>query len=754
MGGDERRRDRDSDRRDRSAGHSDRDRSERSRDRDRERDRDRDVRDRYRGSGGNLSSGGGSRRDRDRAQGHENAERRSSHDSQKDLRRSVDSRENLKEAVKKIPSSGSLPTTSSSSNRLISELRTAALASLKRATPVTVDKVVQETKKRKYSPITWEGDTPDKPETKQLETKQLGDEDKAQREGSARKLRETSEEGEAGEITSEDDHHAALPLPPPPPTIPKESPASLVGSGAGRETAHAALRTETNGHGATSVSPESEEHIEDGPVDELDVAQAKARWGVPVPGEVDSDEEIEDEFDRLNQPPKPSTSTASRPAWAQALEEEDEIEKRRLARALDDAAYERELNRKELEEMEEEGVESGPGEDEVDEEKVVNVRALNMLNCCRSVDEFERLNRIDEGAYGVVYRARDRESNEVLALKKVKMDKEREGFPLTSIREINILLSMDHPNIVDVKEVAVGRDLDAVFMVMEFMEHDLKGLVDEMKQPFSQAEVKTLMMQLFEGTAYMHDNWVLHRDLKTSNILYNNKGDLKICDLGLARQYGSPLRPYTHMVVTLWYRAPELLLGCKLYSTAIDMWSLGCIMAELLQKEPLLPGKTELEQLDKMFKLLGTPNEKIWPGFNKLPTVKKVKFAEQKFNNLRNKFPPVNTAGGPALSDEGFDLLNKLLTYDPEKRISAQDALDHPWFDEHPRPKAKELMPTYPTRKDGTKARDRRKFKSPDPLEELKRTEELQKKMDSGTGGLFSFASQPKTEALKLSFGR
>lgn len=117
------------------------------------------------------------------------------------------------------------------------------------------------------------------------------------------------------------------------------------------------------------------------------------------------------------------------------------------------------------------------------------------------------------------------------------------------------------------------------------------------------------------------------RDLKTSNILYNNKGDLKICDLGLARQYGSPLRPYTHMVVTLWYRAPELLLGCKLYSTAIDMWSLGCIMAELLQKEPLLPGKTELEQLDKMFKLLGTPNEKIWPGFNKLPTVKKVSIA-------------------------------------------------------------------------------------------------------------------------------
>jgi cell division cycle 2-like protein len=122
---------------------------------------------------------------------------------------------------------------------------------------------------------------------------------------------------------------------------------------------------------------------------------------------------------------------------------------------------------------------------------------------------------------------------------------------------------------------------------------------------------------------------VFGRDLKTSNILYNNKGDLKICDLGLARQYGSPLRPYTHMVVTLWYRAPELLLGTRLYSTAIDAWSLGCIMAELLSKEPLLNGRTELEQLDKMFKLLGTPSEKIWPGFNKLPTVQKVRAPRQ-----------------------------------------------------------------------------------------------------------------------------
>ncbi|XP_068653788.1 cyclin-dependent kinase G-2-like isoform X2 [Aristolochia californica] len=249
-------------------------------------------------------------------------------------------------------------------------------------------------------------------------------------------------------------------------------------------------------------------------------------------------------------------------------------------------------------------------------------RSINMLRGCRSVDEFEKLNKIDEGTYGVVFRARDKKTGEIVALKKVKMAKEREGFPLTSLREINILLSFHHPSIVDVKEVVVGSDLNQIFMVMEYMEHDLKGLMETMKQPFSQSEVKCLMLQLLEGIKYLHDNWVLHRDLKTSNLLLNNRGELKICDFGLARQYGSPLKPYTHLVVTLWYRAPELLLGAKEYSTAIDMWSLGCIMAELLAKEPLFSGKSEIDQLDKIFKTLGTPSEKIWAGFAKLPAVR------------------------------------------------------------------------------------------------------------------------------------
>ncbi|KAK9934430.1 hypothetical protein M0R45_021575 [Rubus argutus] len=359
-------------------------------------------------------------------------------------------------------------------------------------------------------------------------------------------------------------------------------------------------------------------------------------------------------------------------------------------------------------------------------------RSVNMLQGCRSVDEFERLNKIDEGTYGVVYRAQDKKTREIVALKKVKMEKEREGFPLTSLREINILLSFHHPSIVDVKEVVVGSNLDSIFMVMEYMEHDLKALMETMKQPFSPSEVKCLMLQLFEGVKYLHDNWVLHRDLKTSNLLLNNRGELKICDFGLARQYGSPLKPYTHLVVTLWYRAPELLLGAREYSTAIDMWSLGCIMAELLSKEPLFNGKSEFEQLDKIFKILGTPNETIWPGFSKLPGVK-VNFVKHQYNLLRKKFPATSFAGSPVLTEAGFDLLNKLLTYDPEKRITADAALNHEWFREVPLPKTKDFMPTFPAQH-AQDRRSRRMLKSPDPLEEQRR-KELQGGI--GTGGVF-----------------
>lgn len=323
-------------------------------------------------------------------------------------------------------------------------------------------------------------------------------------------------------------------------------------------------------------------------------------------------------------------------------------------------------------------------------------RNISSIQGCRSVLEFEMIKKINEGTYGIVYKAKDKKTGEIVALKKVKMNMDRDGFPLSSLREINILSSFNHPSIVEVKEVVVD-DFDGVFMVMEYMEYDLKGLIQTMKRPFSIVEIKSLMMKLLKGVKYLHDNWVLHRDLKTSNILLNKEGELKICDFGLSRHYGSPLKPYTPLVVTLWYRAPELLLGAKEYSTAIDMWSIGCIMAELIAKAPLFRGKSEIEQLNNIFQTLGTPNEKIWPGVSKLSGFK-ANFVKQPHNVLRKKFPAASFIGSPVLSEVGFDLLSKLLAYDPDKRISAEAALLHDWFHEAPLPKS-DLNITLPSQR-------------------------------------------------------
>ena len=196
------------------------------------------------------------------------------------------------------------------------------------------------------------------------------------------------------------------------------------------------------------------------------------------------------------------------------------------------------------------------GSEDGDEAHVTGtpLRRVNMLQGCRSVFEYEKLNKINEGAYGVVYKARDKKTGEIVALKKMKMKTaETDGFPMSALREINILLSFHHPSIVDVKEVVMD-DFGTVYMVMEYMENDLKRMIEMRKQPFSISEVKSLMLQLLQGVHHLHHNWVLHRDLKTSNILLNDKGELKICDFGLSRQFASPSKPYTQLVVTLWYR--------------------------------------------------------------------------------------------------------------------------------------------------------------------------------------------------------
>ncbi|KAM7058386.1 cyclin-dependent kinase 10 isoform 1-T1 [Molossus nigricans] len=310
------------------------------------------------------------------------------------------------------------------------------------------------------------------------------------------------------------------------------------------------------------------------------------------------------------------------------------------------------------------------------------------LGQCRSVKEFEKLNRIGEGTYGIVYRARDTQTDEIVALKKVRMDKEKDGVPISSLREITLLLRLRHPNIVELKEVVVGNHLESIFLVMGYCEQDLASLLENMPTPFSEAQVKCIVLQVLRGLQYLHQNFIIHRDLKVSNLLMTDKGCVKTADFGLARAYGIPVKPMTPKVVTLWYRAPELLLGTTTQTTSIDMWALGCVLAELLAHKPLLPGTSEIHQVDLIVQLLGTPSENIWPGFSKLPLVSQYSLRKQPYNNLKHRFP--------WLSEAGLRLLNLLFMYDPRKRATAGDGLESSYFKEKPLPCEPELMPTFP----------------------------------------------------------
>ncbi|VDO57912.1 unnamed protein product [Haemonchus placei] len=378
---------------------------------------------------------------------------------------------------------------------------------------------------------------------------------------------------------------------------------------------------------------------------------------------------------------------------------------------------------------------------------IMHVRFFSLLSCfighfiafmgCRNVVEFDCVNRVEEGTFGVVYRAKNKRTDEIVALKRLKIEKEREGFPITALREINMLLKAGkHENIVNVQEILIGSNADKIYLAMEFVEHDMKNLMDTMHKRgkrFSFGEQKTLMRQLLSGLKHLHDNWILHRDLKTSNLLFSHKGILKIADFGLAREYGDPLRPYTAVVVTLWYRAPELLLGQKLYSTPIDLWSVGCIMGEFVLLKPLFPGNGELDEINKIFTELGTPSDSIWEGYSELPGPKMMKLGNYPYNQLRKKFPAL------VMNESGFKLLNRFLTYDPKRRITAEEALNDKWFTEDPKPTPPEMFPTFPAKSEQHRApppkADKANKKNP---ERAKLLADLKVRPDQVTSGSFS----------------
>lgn len=231
---------------------------------------------------------------------------------------------------------------------------------------------------------------------------------------------------------------------------------------------------------------------------------------------------------------------------------------------------------------------------------------------------------------------------------------------------------------------------------MPFIEHDLKTILDSLSEPFLPSETKLLLTQLTSAIDHLHTNYILHRDLKTSNLLLTNRGELKLADFGMARYTSEPPpRHLTQLVVTLWYRSPELLLGTATYTSSVDIWSLGCVFAELLTSTPLFPGKNEVDQLSQIFTLLGTPNSQTWPQFHSLPNAKSLHPILSKTPSLSSRLDHTKF---PYLSTAGLRLLTSMLSMNPADRPSAADVLQHRYFKEEPRAKNKEMFPTFPSK--------------------------------------------------------
>jgi CTD kinase subunit alpha len=288
---------------------------------------------------------------------------------------------------------------------------------------------------------------------------------------------------------------------------------------------------------------------------------------------------------------------------------------------------------------------------------------------------------VGSGTYGKVFKAIHVYTKKLVALKKIRMEGERDGFPVTAVREIKLLQSLKHENVVTLQEVMVEKN--DCFMVFEYLSHDLTGLLNHPTFKLDPAHKKHLAKQLFEGLDYLHRRGVLHRDIKAANILVSNEGQLKLADFGLARFYAKRRQlDYTNRVITIWYRSPELLLGETQYGPAVDIWSAACVLVEIFTRHAIFPGDGgEISQLEKIYAILGTPNVKDWPGLIDMAWFELLRPSARRPNVFAEKYKERVT---PA----AYELLEAMFQYDPKKRPTASDVLEHPYFTtEEPAPR-------------------------------------------------------------------
>uniref|UniRef100_A0A0E0H863 [RNA-polymerase]-subunit kinase n=2 Tax=Oryza nivara TaxID=4536 RepID=A0A0E0H863_ORYNI len=310
----------------------------------------------------------------------------------------------------------------------------------------------------------------------------------------------------------------------------------------------------------------------------------------------------------------------------------------------------------------------------------------------RKSDSFHKLHKIGEGTYSSVYKAHDLENGKVVALKKVRfanMDPESVRF---MAREIHVLRRLDHPHVVKLEGLVTSHMSSSLYLVFEYMEHDLAGLAATPGIKFTEPQVKCYMQQLLSGLDHCHSHGVLHRDIKGANLLLDNNGTLKIADFGLATFFNPNQKQHlTSRVVTLWYRPPELLLGATNYGAAVDLWSAGCILAELLSGRPIMPGRTEVEQLHKIFKLCGSPSEEFWASLklSRATVFKPQHLYHRCVNNVYKGF-----------SSSALELLDQLLAVDPASRGTAASALESEFFTTKPHACDPSSLPKYPPSKE------------------------------------------------------